>query len=230
MFSQYNLNGLRLPNKTLCLTFDDCPGETIGAGRGPKTLKIAELLKENDIAATFFMLGRHLVRYPNIAAEVAKLGHIIGNHAFCHHKNFVELFNAQWDYFSEIELTDELIRTYNPSNNIYFRAPWGIFSPELAIIMNQAIVNGLNHIGPFHWDIGGDDWSFWQSGLSADQCAQYLWNDIQTKNHGIVLIHDSTADLLCAKRNNLAFEMLQILIPRLKGEGYQFVNLDKVPI
>jgi peptidoglycan/xylan/chitin deacetylase (PgdA/CDA1 family) len=230
MFSEYNLDGSRLPKKTLCFTFDDGPGETVGTGRGPKTLKIAEWLKENEIAATFFMLGRHLVQYPNIAAEVSKLGHIIGNHAFCHHKNFLELFDAKWDYFSEIEITDELIRIYNPNHNIYFRPPWGSFSPELAIQMNREISNGLNHIGPFLWDIGGNDWSYWLNGMSAEQCAEYLWNDIQNKDHGIVLMHDSTADLLVAKRNNLTFETLQILIPRLKGEGYHFVNLDQAPI
>jgi peptidoglycan/xylan/chitin deacetylase (PgdA/CDA1 family) len=42
------------PPKTLCLTFDDGPGETIGDGPGPKTLKLAKFLNKNGIRATFF--------------------------------------------------------------------------------------------------------------------------------------------------------------------------------
>jgi peptidoglycan/xylan/chitin deacetylase (PgdA/CDA1 family) len=227
MFSQINLNGIEFPEKTLCLTFDDGPGETKGIGPGPKTLKIAEYLNQNGISATFFMLGKHIVRYPHILPEVAKLGHIVGNHAFCHHVNFPTLLQNRWDFISEIAWTDDLIRPFNPSNDIYFRAPWGQFSPEVATSLNAALSNDLNHVGPFHWDIGGGDWSIWENGGTSQQCAQYLLSDIGTKNHGIVLIHDSTGDLLNAKNNNLAFETLQIIIPQLKEQGYTFINLNE---
>ena len=230
MLSEKDLNGSLLPPKTLCLTFDDGPGETSNSSPGPKTLRIAEYLNENGISATFFMVGKHILQYPHVLPEVSKLGHIIGNHGFCHHRSFPELLENQWDYFSEILWTDELIRSYNASNDIYFRAPWGAFSPELAIQFNTTIQNNLNHVGPFVWDIAGVDWYCWEKGISIEECVECYWEEIQAKDHGIVLMHDSTADLLNAKRNNSTFETLQILIPRLKDAGYNFVNLDKVPI
>jgi peptidoglycan/xylan/chitin deacetylase (PgdA/CDA1 family) len=60
MFSTDQLKGLSLPEKTLCLTFDDGPGETEGDDPGPKTVQLAEYLTEQNISATFFMVGSHL--------------------------------------------------------------------------------------------------------------------------------------------------------------------------
>ena len=229
MFSKFNLNGAALPPKTLCLTFDDGPGETVGSGPGPKTEKIAEYLASENIYATFFMVGKHIVQYPKVLGRVYELGHIIGNHAYCHHRTFSELYKNGWDFVSEIEWTDQLIKKFNPANDIYFRAPWGDFPVEVVDHLNNVLDNHLNHIGSFHWDIGSSDWKFWQEGKSSQDCADYYFNEISNKNHGLVLMHDSTSDLLNAKINNLTLETIKILIPQLKTEGYRFVNIDQVP-
>ena len=226
MFSHTPIYGTSLPPDTLCLTFDDGPGVTVGDGRGPKTLKLAEWLASENIQATFFMVGRHIVEYPEVLPRVFELGHIIGNHAFTHHRTFSELLERQWNYISEVELTDKLIAKYLRNNDIYFRAPWGDFPTAVANGLNKALGNRLNHIGSFMWDIGAGDWNYWENGRSAEECAQYYFDEIKAKNHGIVLMHDSTSDLLNAKNNNLTYETIRILIPELKRQGYQFVNLD----
>lgn len=230
MFSEHRLNGRHLPPGTLSLTFDDGPGVTEGAGPGPKTLQIAEFLHAQGISATFFMLGRHIIQHPEIPAKVAELGHLIGNHAFCHHRDFVELLAEGFDILPEIELTDELIRPFNPKNTIYFRPPWGRYSPEIARYLNAELHNGLNHVGPVGWDVDTTDWYFWQQHGSAEGCAESIWQSVSCAGSGIILMHDSSADSLDARRHNLSFEMLQILIPRLLEEEFQFVNLDEVPM
>jgi len=228
MFSSVSINGLGLRDKTLCLTFDDGPGETNGEGPGPKTLELARYLRQEKITACFFMTGVHLEKYPGIASEVSELGHRIGNHSFTHSKPFPEFFQSGGNIVSEIEMTDELIRQFNPDKNIYFRAPWGDWSEEVATELNNKINNGLNHIGPFHWEIGAMDWSFWQRGDTSENCADYYLKEIQEKYRGIVLMHDSTTDLAKARENNLTFETAKILIPRLKDLGYSFVALDEI--
>ena len=230
MFSLQNIYGTSLPKKTLCLTFDDGPSETIGNGPGPKTLKIAEYLNKHNIRATFFMVGKHIIQWPHILPEVARRGHIIGNHAFCHHLIFQQLLAKKWDFICEIEWTDNLIRDFNPNGTIYFRAPYGEFSSEVAKILNSNVNNDLNHIGPFGWDIDGGDWDYWENGKGSSECAQRYLDQIKTKDHGIVLMHDYTADLLKAKKNNLTFETIQILIPQLIDLGYKFIGIDEVPI
>src|SRR5205809_2139273 len=110
MFFHDQITGYYLPEKTICLTFDDGPGETIGDGPGPKTLMLARYLHEQQIRATFFVVGKFVIKHPRIIKEVARLGHIIGNHTFCHSDRLPHLLETGWDIVSEIAMTDELIR------------------------------------------------------------------------------------------------------------------------
>lgn len=226
MFSSFNINGSTLPDKTLCLTFDDGPGDTLGDGPGSKTIRIAEYLASEGIYATFFMVGKHIVQYPTVVPAVFEMGHIVGNHAFCHHLRFTDLYKAKYDYIIEIEFTSKLIGNNIRENNMYVRAPWGDISIEVINELNEKLNDNLNYIGPFVWDMGGADVGIWEHRGSADKCFEYYMSELNRTNHGIVLMHDSTADLLIAKQNNLAFETLKILIPELKCQGYKFVNLD----
>lgn len=231
MFSKLpQYTGASLPDKSLCLTFDDGPGETAGDGPGPKTLKLAEYLYQEGVCATFFMVGKHINQYPLILPEVASLGHLIGNHTYCHAKPLPEALSIGWDIVTEIEMTDELIKKFNPANKIYFRAPWGEWNDEVADTLNQQLRNSLDHIGPFRWDIDGDDWRYWVNGQTAEEGAAAYLDKIIEANKGIILMHDSTADLLRAKINNRAYETIKILIPKLKSLGYQFIGLDKIVV
>ena len=58
------------------LTFDDGPS--------PFTLKILDVLKEFNVKATFFVCGKCVENYPEIAKKIVKEGHKIGNHTFSH--------------------------------------------------------------------------------------------------------------------------------------------------
>ena len=145
-----------------------------------------------------------------------------------HAKSFPEFFKTGWDIVSEIEMTDKLIEKLNPDHSIYFRAPWGEWSEEVANELNNKIGNQLNHIGPVHWDINVNDWNFWLRGDSSENCAAFYLNEITSKKWGIVLMHDSTTDLVRARDNNLTFETVKILIPKLKDLGYSFVSLKDI--
>jgi peptidoglycan/xylan/chitin deacetylase (PgdA/CDA1 family) len=207
------------------LTFDDGPGETRGNGAGPKTLELARYLHNEKIEACFFMTGIHLIQYPEIAPKVQELGHIIGNHSFTHARSFPEFLKTGWDIVAEIEMTDNLIKKYNSNDTIYFRAPWGEWNEEVARELNSKISNHLNHIGPFHWEVNANDWNFWFRGENSENCAAQYLKEIRSANRGIVLMHDSTTDLVKARENNLTFETIKILVPKLKDLGYSFVSL-----
>jgi peptidoglycan/xylan/chitin deacetylase (PgdA/CDA1 family) len=229
MFSANPFYGTSLPEKVLCLTFDDGPGETDGDGPGPKTLRLATYLSDQGISATFFMVGRHIMQYPHILPAMEKLGHLIGNHTFHHSRPLPELLAEGSDIASEIRMTDDLIKAYNPGNNIYFRAPWGSWNGAVAAELNKKVDNGIDHIGPFYWDIDGSDWFYWRDHRSAEKCAKAYLRKIKEIGRGILLFHDSTADIAEARLNNRTFELMRILIPRLRKLGYTFIRLDEVP-
>src|SRR5438874_2951423 len=69
--------GLSAGSRQLALTYDDGPND-------PHTLRLLEVLARHDVHATFFMIGRYARQCPEIVREVARAGHVIGNHTFSH--------------------------------------------------------------------------------------------------------------------------------------------------
>jgi peptidoglycan/xylan/chitin deacetylase (PgdA/CDA1 family) len=229
MFHAQQLKALGLPEKTLCLTFDDGPGETEGNGPGPKTLELAQYLAEENVFATFFVVGKFVEKYPKILPKVAEFGHLVGNHTYHHidiRKNDINTI------VSEIIKTDEIINKFISHKSVFFRAPWGGWEPEIAPELNQRVNNDLNHIGPIFWDITGSDWAYWRDNGSAEECANQYIQQIRTVNRGIVLMHDSSADAdpfgEQLRNGNRTLGTIQILVPQLKSMGYSFVRLDDI--
>lgn len=228
MFSPDQIKGLALPKKILCLTFDDGPGETPGSRKGPNTLKLAEYLFDQKVSATFFMVGGFIAQYPHIMPAVSKMGHIVGNHTYTHPNmkdHFIEGKNVE----EEIRKTDELISDWVPGNTIFFRAPFGQWLPEISNMLNLNLAIQRQYMGPFHWDIQCDDWALWRDNKSASTCADLYLAEVRKVNRGIVLMHDSSADIPESRVNNRTLETIKKLIPRLKRRGYKFIRLDEFP-
>jgi len=64
-------------HNAVCLTFDDGP-------QRESTSAILHLLEEAGVKATFFMLGKNIEKYPEIATKIVELGHEIGEHSYEH--------------------------------------------------------------------------------------------------------------------------------------------------
>src|ERR1700693_2686540 len=70
-------SALPLQRKELVLTFDDGPWPAT-------TPKILDALKRECVRATFFLLGRHVEEYPELARRERAEGHSVGHHTFSH--------------------------------------------------------------------------------------------------------------------------------------------------
>src|ERR1700690_376714 len=69
--------GLARGTKQLALTYDDGPND-------PHTLRLLEVLARQGVQATFFLIGRYVQQRPEIAREIVRAGHVVGNHTFTH--------------------------------------------------------------------------------------------------------------------------------------------------
>ncbi len=187
-----------LENK-IFLTFDDGPTPEIT----PWVLKI---LKENNIKATFFCIGKNITQYPDIFQNIANEGHQIGNHTY-NHKNGWKTRNE--DYLQNIELYQNEIFNLksvicNKKSKI-FRPPYGKIKPSQSKILRKL---GYKII---IWDILSADFD---NTITKEKC---LENATQKVTSGsIIVFHDSEK----------AFKNLEYALPKtiqiLKEKGFIF--------
>lgn len=224
-FQQTNIRSSGLVGtKTLALTFDDGPSV--------HTAELLDVLAENNVKATFFLLGTRARHHPELLERMAREGHVIANHSY-NHAQLGRRYAANPDLLvKQITGTNEVINQYaRPDQGYYFRAPYGVWRSVHAEVLNTDPT--INHyVGPIYWDIGGEtsfddegnvrtaaDWDCWSRGWSADQCTRGYLSEISRKKGGIVLMHDI---------RERSVTMVRSMLPVLLAEGYKFVSLDEV--
>jgi peptidoglycan/xylan/chitin deacetylase (PgdA/CDA1 family) len=239
MLLPQDIKGIDLPPKTLCLTYDDGPGETEGEGPGPKTSRLAEYLWQEGIAATFFIVGQHAEQFPETLPRLARWGHTIGNHTYTH-PGLVACALSGGDVIHEIARTDAIIRPYLRHEVAMLRAPYGnwretVPPPQSGDKAESIVASILNasgqfdhYLGPVNWDISACDYDFWRASASAEEAAEAYFAEIKRVGQGIVLMHDSS-DEAAIRVHQRTYELTRLLVPRLKANGYRFVDLYDVP-
>jgi peptidoglycan/xylan/chitin deacetylase (PgdA/CDA1 family) len=238
MFFDRDIKGGRLPRGTVCFTYDDGPGATVGDGPGPHTLELAHYLFEQQVHATFFVIGRHAERHPDILRRLKEWGHLVGNHTYTH-PGLVSVARGGGDVVPELEQTDRIIHPYVSGPVVFFRAPYGNWreqqspgGPDKPVSLVADLLNRSgqfpHYVGPVNWDITAEDWACWENGVSAAECAHRYLEEAERAGSGILLMHDSAPedDL---RRRNQSLPMTKMLVAGLKERGYRFVRLDAVP-
>ena len=109
-------------NKTIYLTFD------AGYENG-NTEKILDALKENNVKATFFLVGNYLEKCPDIVKRMVEEGHTVGNHTY-HHKDMASLTTKE-EFIKELAGLENLYKEItNKDMPKFYRPPQGKYSKE----------------------------------------------------------------------------------------------------
>lgn len=127
----------------IALTFDD--GPTPGV-----TERILDELKQRNLHATFFMIGRCIAAAPDLARRVLAEGHEVGNHTFTH-PNMTTLADEQAE--EEIQKTQDIMEEVLKYRAAWFRPPMG------ALRQNQAGMLVKRGLGIALWNVDPRDWS-----------------------------------------------------------------------
>lgn len=195
--------------KVAYLTFDD--GPTLKA-----TAKILDILKEENVKSTFFVVGKHVQEHPELVKRAYEEGHYIANHGY-HHNN-KKLYQSPESFISEVKNTDieigKAIGIENYCSHV-FRFPNGYMSSNYKTKKKEAVKLLLDMNYTYV------DWNC----LNNDSIKKYshsqLLNNLKksSKNKGtlVVLMHD-TSDV------NDTPSILKDSIYYLKEQGYEFKN------
>lgn len=189
--------------KRIALTFDDGP-------HAEYTPALLDLLKKYNIHATFFVVGTNVSMYPEIVQREISEGHEIGNHTNTH--------PCAINRLDEKTLKKELLDAENAIYEVadyrphLFRPPCGLQSiaiSNLAEDMDYKLV---------FWSVDTLDWN-------KKTSLQYVLNTVRKniKDGAIILCHDYVV-----REKSITIEALEILIPELLSQGYEFVLASEI--
>ena len=200
----YNQDG-----KIAYLTFDDGPTPSV-------TPKILDILKKQNVKASFFVIGKKVKENPKIVKRAYEEGHFLGNHTYSHNNSV--LYKSPENFISEIEKTDlEIGKAIGIDNyhSYLFRFPNGYMS-NIYKSEKENYLKILSNLGYSYidWNALNKDS---EKKYSNTQLLDNLKQSSKNKNVLVILMHD-TKDV-----NNSSY-ILDESINYLKNKGYSFKN------
>lgn len=178
----------------VALTFDDGPS--------PKyTPLLLDGLKERNVRATFFLLGKNVKENQELVQRMQAEGHLLGNHTYNH---------VQLNKIPETTARQEILKTNNEIYEAtgkypeYMRPPYGAWKKNMELCIEML---------PVFWDIDTLDWK------SQNVDAILKTAGEEPEDGSIILMHDEY---------QTSVEAALLLIDRLKEKGYEFVTVDEL--
>lgn len=209
VFQQPALIEDRKETKTAFLTFDDGPSEN--------TEKVLEILKDNDIKATFFVIAGSITPdKEELMKSMVKQGHIIGIHTYSH--NYREIYSSVENYLEDFYLAYSKIYEVTGVQPTIFRFPGGSSNKQLKRIKEETIAEmkrrGFEY---YDWNVTAED--------SIGNPSEYsikknVLNRFKKYSKPIILLHDSSI-------NEMTVNVLPDIIVTIKDAGYGFDTVDK---
>jgi peptidoglycan-N-acetylglucosamine deacetylase len=183
--------------KVVALTFDDGPTKA-------HTDEILEILRDENVKATFYLIGNEIESNMGETEKIIAAGHEIGNHSFNHERM---VFVTPDFVKNEVEKTDELIRKAGYQGEITFRPPYG---KKLFALPWYLSANNRKSIT---WDAEPET----KFQKSDDLIKNTLDN---ARNGSIILLHvmyDSRAE---------SMKSVRPIIKGLKEKGFEFKKVS----
>ena len=206
-------NIYRSETKRVFLTFDDGPSKTV-------TIPILDILRNENIKATFFVLGSRVELNPSVVKRAYKEGHFIASHGYSH--VYSQIYVSPQSVLDEYNKSIEVIRNaigeqeYNPH---LFRFPGGLPGGKYYEIKQQAEVlleqNGVLNI----------DWNALTADSAGNETTEEFIAELEKTvpkyNSVVVLMHD-------AGNKQTTVEALPQIISYFRERGFEFENFYSI--
>ena len=184
--------------KEIAITFDDGPVKEV-------TPLVLELLKEHNLKAAFFCIGKNISENESILKRMDAEGHLICNHTFSH-ANMFDFYSGK-KMVAELKRTEDSIKNATGKKTGYFRPPFGVTNPTL-----KRAVKTLNYI-PIGWSLRSLDT------VITDEKKILIRLKSKLKAGDIVLFHDIDPKVV---------SILGEFIEYATENGFKIVSLDEL--
>lgn len=206
-----NINSSVISDKTIYLTFDDGPSYL--------TEKILDILKEENIPATFFVTSRGIDTYSNVIKRMQEENHTIALHTSTH--NYSYIYSSDENYFKDLEEIRNKVYNITGVKSRIIRLPGGssnTVSKKYSKGIITRITNRLteNDFYYFDWNIDSLD-------ASGSVSKEVIYNSVTQNIHSgtnVVLMHDSST-------KETTVLALKDIIKYAKDNGYTFAKITK---
>lgn len=178
--------------KCVALTFDDGPG--------PHTESLLDILDEHEAKATFFLIGKDVVKFPDIVRDEAARGHEIGNHTWSH-QDLAKISVAAGQ--RELSKTDAAIKEVTGAAPTVMRPPYGTIREDHMKSLDLPVAM---------WSVDTFDWKTRDAKKTVKAAEKVVPGSI-------VLMHDIHPSTI---------EAMPKMLTDLKARGFHFVTVSQL--
>ena len=206
-----NINPSIISDKTVYLTFDDGPSYL--------TEEILDILKDENVPATFFVTERQIDKYADVVRRMQAENHTIGLHTSTHNYSYV--YSSDENYFNDLNNIRQKVFRITGVKSRIIRLPGGSSNTiskkyNLGIITRITSALTKKSFYYFDWNIDSEDAS---GNLTKEDIYMNVTNRIHSGTN-IILMHD-----LSTKASTK--DALRDIIKYAKANGYTFAKITK---
>ncbi len=182
-----------VPEGKVAITFDDGPSK--------HTIDIMNVLRNYNVGATFFFIGKHIKEYPDHVKEIHANGFAVGSHSMTHSNlKKLSLDKQKYEIIDSIKMIEDIVE-----DKIHlFRAPFGNFNSDSKKLLEDKKYKMVL------WNNDPKDWK------TKDA----------KKIYKAVTEHDLSGQIILLHESKETLEMLPKLIEYIQEKGLDIVNLD----
>lgn len=200
--------------KKVYLTFDDGPSK--------ETEKVLDILKEKNVKATFFSIGRDDKFSQGIYKRIVKEGHTLGMHSYSH--IYKEIYGSLDGFKKDFFEISNLLNKTTDVKPIYYRFPGGSRNTVQEFPVDEYVAflkeQGVKYMD---WNVIAANGT--TDNVTVEDMVKSVMDGVAKYDTSVVLMYDSADKKMTA-------ESLESIIDNLQAQGYQLLAIDEntVPI
>ncbi len=191
------------------LTFDDGPSGN--------TAEILDILKEKNVKATFFVIGKEDEESRELYRRILAEGHTLGMHSYTHKYNVI--YESLESFSEDVEHLQSYLEEVTGEKPMIMRFPGGS-SNQVSNLDMKVFIRYLNEKGItyYDWNVASGDAT--SQAYTPDELIQNVLNDVGRYQTSIVLMHDADAKAATV-------EALGPMIDKLQAMGVELLPIDE---